>query len=277
MGVFGPLSETGSTLVGRNCDLDVNLEGYGSVAEIVNGEQAHSIYIIGWLANINAYTAFNDQGVFGALVDTTGSGQPYASSGIYSYTFDLRYALEHEATLEDVADYLSQRPYGFNHLVFLADPETSQVLENNLSGTGTNMRRALRSSDSELNPGIVWGIDHAIVAVSAFMLKGNHDNFTNVPVATSRLRSYRRLLTAAKTDGKVSWDEVKAFQSYDGPDQVPGEMADGDIYNLVTRRIVIFDPATFTLEVFFSQNPVPPDEPVPFDKVPVSFARKGGS
>jgi len=269
IGVFGPLSETGSTMVGRNFDMDVGFPGYGSITKINKGN--NSVYLVGWLANLNAYTAFNDDGVFGALVDTTGIGQPYSSSGKYSYAFDLRYALENENTLEGAADYMSQHPYGFNHLIFLADAEKSQVLENNLDGTGSNIRRALRSSDSELNPGIVWDFDNVIVAVSAFMLEGNHDNFTDAIVATSRLKSYKALLTEAEGDGKVTWDEVKSIQSYDGTDGIPSEMEFGDLYNIGTRRIVLFKPETFKLEVFFSQTPGPPDDPIPFDIIPISF------
>jgi len=275
IGVFGPVSDTGSNIVGRNFDLDADLEGYASVTEIIHGDQANSIYFIGWLGNLNAYTAFNEHGVFGSLVDTTGSGEPYSASGIYSYTYDLRYALENQDTLESVADYLSQHPYAFNHLFFLADAEKSQVLENNISGTGSNMRRELRSSDSELNAGITWEFDNVIVAVSAFMLNGNHDNFSDAIIATSRYQSYKYLLFEALADGVISWEEIKTIQSYDGEDQVPSEMEFGDIYNIGTRRITIFNPSTFELEIFFSQENTPPDDPVHFAVIPVSFAQEG--
>ena len=269
IGVFGPLSETGSTIVGRNFDLGAYLGNYGSVTRIKKG--GNSVYLIGWLANISTFTGFNDDGVFGAIVDTTGTGEPYSSTGKHAYAFDLRYALENETTMEGVADYMSRHPYGFNHLVFLADSQKSGVLENDLGGVGSDIRREIRYADSELNPGIEWAYDNAIVAVSAFMLRGNHDNFTDVIIATSRLESYKTLLVGATADGTVSWEELINIQSYDGADGVPSEMEEGDLYNLGTRRIVIFRPETFELEVFFSPDPVPPDDPVVFVKIPVSF------
>jgi len=269
IGVFGGLSATGSTIVGRNFDLEAHLKEYNSVTRINKGED--SIYLIGWLANLTGFTGFNNDGIFGAIVDTTGSGEPYLSAGKYSYAFDLRYALENETTLDGVADYMSTHPYAFNHLVFLADPVTSGVLENNISGTGPNMRRELRTTDSVLNPGIQWEYDNVIVAVSAFMLNGNHDNFTDEIVATSRLQSYKILIAEAATDSKLDWEDIRSIQSYDGVDGVPGEMEEGDLYNVGTRRIVVFQPETFKLEVWFSQTETPEDDPATFDRIPVSF------
>jgi len=269
IGVSASFSETGGSIVGRNFDLDADLEGYGSVTRIK--KDAKSVYIIGWLGNLGALTGFSDDGIFGAIVDTTGSGKEYSSTGIHAYAFDLRYALESESTIEGAADYMSQHLYGFNHLVFLADSEKSGVLENNLSGTGINMRRELRTVDSELNPGIEWEFNDVIVAVSAFMLKGNHDNFTEQIVATSRLYSYKTLLTDAFTDGTVNWEELKDIQSYDGADGIPSEMAEGDLYNLGTRRIVVFQPGTLKLEIYFSQTPLPADDPAPFEIISVPF------
>jgi len=269
IGVTGDLSETGNTVVGRNFDLDAHLRKYNSVTKINKGDD--SVYLIGWLANLTGFTGFNNDGVFGAIVDTTGSGEPYSSNGIHSYAFDLRYALEEETTLDGVADYMSTYPYGFNHLVFLADPATSGVLENNISGTGTNIRRELRTADSVLNPGIQWQYDNVVVAVSAFMLNGNHDNFTDTIIATARLQSYKTLIDTASADGTLSYDDIRNIQSYDGTDGVPSEMEEGDIYNIGTRRIVIFQPETFELEIWFSQTSTPEDDPEVFDRIPVSF------
>ena len=57
--------------------------------------------------------------------------------------------------------------------------------------------------------------------------------------------------------------------------QAPSEMEFGDLYNIGTRRIVLFRPETFELEVFFSQTPGPPDDPIPFDIIPISFDQEG--
>lgn len=269
LGVNGAASATGEVMAARNFDLEAGIEGYGSVTRII--KEGRSVYLIGWLGCLGAFTGFNDTGVFGSIVDTTGSGEPYSSEGIYSYVYDLRYALENGTTVEESAGYMDEHPYGFNHLIFLADTEKTGVLENNISGTGSDMHRDVRYADSVLMPGIEWDYEDTVIAVSAFMLEGNHDNFSEAIIATSRFESYSSLLDEMLADGSLDWDEVKEIQSYDGNDGVPSEMEFGDIYNVGTRFIAVFKPASLELELFFAPTHIPPDDPGAFEKVTIPF------
>jgi hypothetical protein len=48
----------------------------------------------------------------------------------------------------------------------------------------------------------------------------------------------------------VTREELKEVAAYD--DGVPGTFADsGDLYNRMTLHLVIFEPETFSLEIFF--------------------------
>jgi hypothetical protein len=113
------------------------------------------------------------------------------------------------------------------------------------------MHRELRTDISELNPGIEWDYENIVVAVSAFMLLGNHDNFTDCLIATARLESYKALLDDALSDGIISFEEVKEIQCYCGDDGEPTDMIEGDLYNQGTRRIVIFQFDPLRLEIYF--------------------------
>lgn len=265
IGVGKDTSASGEIIAARNFDLDAWIPGYGSVTEI--RKDGEKIWIIGWLGNLTAFTGFNSNGVFGALIDTTGSGEPYTSTGIYSYVYDLRSSLENGTDIGSAASYLNSHPYGFNHLIFLADENNTGILENNISGNGTDMRREIRYGDSPLMPGIEWGYDDIVIGVSAFMLNGNHDNFTDSIIATSRFQSYKIKLDTALPDNKISWEELKIIQSYDGNDGVPSEMEYGDIYNAGTRYITIFEPHSLKLEVFFSASDTPEEDPVNFKMI----------
>lgn len=129
---------------------------------------------------------------------------------IYSYVFDLRYALENYSTIAGIADFMDDRSYAFNHLIFLSDAEESKVLENNFSGTGVNMHRGLRSDDSILNTGVTWGFEDALACVNFFILEGNHDNHTEVISNTTRWDSINTSLDTKRiNDGKITLVELK--------------------------------------------------------------------
>jgi hypothetical protein len=140
------------------------------------------------------------------------------------------------------------RNYAFNHLIFMADAHTAAVLENNFSGTGSNMRRALRYASSSLNSGVEWGFTDDVASVNAFMLNGNHDNFTGETWNTARWSSIRNELAAK--GATVSWSELKEVATYDGTNG-PGSSASGDIYTEGNVQIILFEPATGKLEVAF--------------------------
>jgi hypothetical protein len=177
--------------------------------------------------------------------------------------------LENHATIEEVAGYMTDpgRDYAMNFLVFFSDGSRSLVLENNFSGWGNNMRRALRSWDSILNPGVTWGLDGAICAVNSFVLEGNSDNHTWMPLNYLRWNRIRYLLEIAEPT--VSVEGIKAIAS-DAEGWWPGVL-NGAIYRSSNQQMIIVQPGLNELEVAFRpRDGVLPQPPV-FEKIPLDF------
>ncbi len=269
--VFGPASVTGKNMIARLVDWYPRTDN--AVFTIKNGDK--SIVIIGRHLSIMAGTAFNDDGVFVALM--AGGFPPpvdFESKPYGSVAVDIRYALENYSTLEGVAKYLSEREYTFSHQIFFADSRTGKVLENNLIDGGI---RGLRGVDSPLGKGIDWEFDNIVAAVNTFFLEENY-----------RYRGYRvdprwtnlRKLVATKLRysaegeaGKVTLNELKEIATfYDKTEQdaYPGSTI-GDIYNSSTQSIVLFEPDTFHLEVFFRNDTRLAIKKPTFITVPISL------
>jgi hypothetical protein len=218
------------------------------------------------------FTGFNDDKVFAGILDS-GTGAAYSSEGRRSYPLDLRLALETTDTMNDAAEFMrdSKKLYAYNHIIGFSDPDSSIILENNFSGNGSQgnrVKRAIRKSDSKLNKNITWGISDAVAAVNCFMLYGNNDNYTPNKYNTKRWKSIKNKLNG---DGStVSIDEVRQSISYYRGSS-PGMFSEnGDIYNKMTILMVLFQPDSLSLEVFFrpKDNRVNPAHPV-FEKISV--------
>jgi hypothetical protein len=164
-----------------------------------------------------------------------------------------------------------KKAYTFNHLIALSDPQHSQILENNISGQGANICRALRSDSSALNNGITWKFPNAVAAVNAFMLKGNHDNYTGVAENTQRWNVLKSQLQSK--GGTVSMEELKQIVCF-CPNHIPGTKNQGSIYRESAQQIILCEPASDELEIFFRpRNGQLPSLPV-FEEVPLMFDRQ---
>ena len=245
--VYGEASDTGKPIIGRLVDWSGKLQG---VVYYINKGNKKTINIGTTLLSQSVSTGLNHHGLFAAVLDAP-TGQPFpdlASDTYYSYHFDLRYALENYRTIDDIAYYLSQKKYVFNHLILLGDSKTVKVLENDLEGS-----RALRDSDSNLNSDITWEFPNAIGAVNAFLLENNYDNFSFNPFNTYRWQSIKDQLSSyLSPDNKISVNEMKSITTYYGNDI--DKITDGGIMNFLTQQIVIFDSKNHELHVFFRNN-----------------------
>jgi hypothetical protein len=258
-GVFGGSSTTGHTIIGRNLDWnelpDSQLWTIQAVILLNNDDK--SMASIGYLGELAFISAFNNDNIFTAVLDSD-TGDPYPSTtGKRSYTMDLRYALENETTLEGVAGYMMDKDYPFNHLVFIADADSAQVLEDNIDSPA----RGLRTSTSELKPGITWSQPCAIAAVNSFLLPGNEDNHTdsNPPRWDSYVKLYNDLLA----EGKMGVEQVMEVESYPGPD---GKGLSGAIFrsrdHYPTVQSIIMRMDTLETFVYFCPVGTLPYEPV---------------
>lgn len=270
--VYGARSQTGHPMTARILDwydgADNQLAQIQAVTTIKYGST--SICLIGYLGYMGLITGFNSEGVFAGILDSQ-TGATYSSTNKYSYTTDLRYALENSTTLSELAGYLTNpsRNYAFNHLVLLSNSQTSKVLENNFSGSGTNMRRAVRSDTSALNPGITWGFADAIAVVNSFLLLGNHDNHTGVVENTERWNSFK---TQMQNYGEtITLDQLRLIASFDNGNG-PGSYSTGDIYSSGMQQIVLFQPDILHLEVAFKpKSGILPVDPI-FETIPIDIS-----
>ncbi|MBD3372347.1 MAG: hypothetical protein GF403_06470 [Candidatus Coatesbacteria bacterium] len=238
LGVYGSASDEGGPLVARLLDWDGGglLSRFHAVVTI--RKDVGSVCLIGYLGHLGAITAVDDDGVFAGVLDSP-TGRPYEVEGRRSYVLDLRYALETCDNLDDVAAHLADgsRDYCYNHNILLADTDGVAVLENNFSGWGDNMHRALRYDDSALNAGVEWNHDDATAVVNSFVLKGNHDNHTDAPWNTVRWQYFSQAID----DNGPTIDRLELKS-----------IATGDVYNPGNcQHLTVFEPQTLELEVMF--------------------------
>lgn len=273
--VFGAGSSGGSTMTARLLDWhsgNQNQLGRVQAATFIqNGSR--SVCLVGHLGFMGSVTGFNEDGLFCGILDSP-TGTAYSSAGKRSYAMDIRIALEEFTSLDQAADYLSDtsKHYAYNHLVLLSDIGQGAVLENNFSGSGTDMRRAGRHDTSALNPGVDWEYPGTVAAVNSFVLYGNHDNHTGIQFNTGRWASFRSQLGAF---GQVDWEELKLIAGFDNGNGPGYEYT--DIYNAGNHQIVCFRPDSMILEVAFKpKSGSLPADPF-FQRVPVAFDSTAGT
>ena len=267
LSVWGARSATGNTITTRNLEWapgnSNQLAQLHAVTTIKDGDK--SICMVGFLGFMGALTVMNDDGILAGILDS-GTGASYSSSGKRSYVFDLMYAMREFSTIEDIAAYMSDasHQYAFNHNIVLADGQRAAVLENNFSGSGGNMRRALRHADSTLQDGVSWGFDNALCVVNSFLLQGQSPNWTQT-YNTARWEAYRSLLGGYA--GPLGPDDLKTIAT--NCDGAPG--GSDSIYQEIEMHIVVAQPGQRSWQIFFR----PPDGPLPvnptFQEVPIPF------
>lgn len=249
--VYATASATGKPIIGRLFDW----AGDTTTAVFYINKGDRAIMSIGNLLDQAMPTGVNKQGIFIALLDSsTAPSAPFPDLSLdtyYSYSFDLRYALENYSTIEAVAGYMQHNKYTFNHLIVIGDKNIVKVLENDLTGT-----RALRDAGSELNTGITWGFTDAIGAVNAFLLKGNDDNFSWNVFNTDRWLSINdRMNYYLGADKKITVEEMKKITTFYGINNY--KSTDRFIMHSYkgsdsgTQHIVVYDSYTPSLQVFF--------------------------
>jgi hypothetical protein len=253
LSVFGSLSETEKTITARTLDWNGGTQNQLPTihAIITFKDGTKSFTSIGYLGFMGILSAFNDNKIFAAILDSS-TGQTYSSVNKRSYPFDIRYALENFTTLDDVASYMtdSSRQYTYGHLIFLSDSGESRVVENDLSDLS---HRRVREFNSTLNSGVSsWpspSLDQSIGAVNSFVLNGNHNNHTIYTANTARWASIISQL-GTYSDPLISVKEMKNIISFDN-NNGPGSQATGDLYSSGAQHVLVFQPDSLTLDIYF--------------------------
>jgi hypothetical protein len=268
--VYGEDSVDGKNITGRNLDwvASESLKSLSAVTVIKQGDK--SICSIGFVGYMGIISGFSKNKVFASILNSP-YAMPYKYDNIRSYPFDIRYALENSNSLDSVGDFMtdSSHDYFRDHLIFLSDPNTGKVVENNLRASAMDKKRALRTGVSELNEGTVWGVKDSVACVNTFALKGNANAMAS-PSNSKRWESFKNLMT--ESTSPMDMNGVKKIMSYTNPsNNLPGRSSDGSIYNTGTVQSIIFKPSDFKLEVAFAPRgkalPVTPD----YLSIPVDF------
>ncbi|HAG14487.1 MAG TPA: hypothetical protein DCG49_11605 [Ruminococcus sp.] len=124
-------------------------------------------------------TAINHDGVMMSILDV-GSKEhvPYTTDDKRSYTYDIRYALEHCIHAREAAEFLRDNaqhyPYCVN--VLCTDAEDACVAE--LSVEPDDGTPLLRDANTALHDGLRWDDPAFLCVVNSFAAKGNADQLT---------------------------------------------------------------------------------------------------
>lgn len=258
--VFGNSSSTGNTIVERNLEWfelpNSELQAIHAVVKIRNKDK--SLVSFAFLGDVAFISAVSDNNIFAALLDVT-TDKPYPpTAGKRSYMMDLRYALENMTTLKEVADYMSNKDYAYSHIIFLADKNSSFVLENDIGSPS----RGLRSASSALQHGLTWDHPDAIVTVNSFLLPGNSDTHTR-SVDVDRWNSFSSLYGKFLSDNsKMDVDEMKQIAGYYGKD---GTHATGALFrpadHYPSMHLIIMRMDTLETWVAFAPTGAQPTKP----------------
>jgi hypothetical protein len=241
LGAWGSRTAGGRPLVGRNLDWsdDVILPKLNAVTVYHNG--AKSFCSLGYIGLWEVISGFNDNGLYGAILDAE-TGKPYPDpTNHHSYPMDLRTALQTTRTITDAAEVLQTAPYCFDHQILLADKTRVGVLENDLLSNGP-LARKVRDDATPLNPGITWGYKDAVCAVNSFVSKGNDSARFKPAWNTERWKAYTAQM---KMVGKtITVDKMKTMLAYGNPDSHTAP------YNTLTTQMMVYQPATGHLDIF---------------------------
>lgn len=278
LSVFGSRSSTGAPQTVRVLEFPVEqallMRQLHGVTKIKNGDK--SLCLVQPLGLLGVVSGVSASGIFAAVLDSP-THQKYESQGRRSYSFDLRHALENCASVEAIAEYMGSpsRAYTYNHVIFMSDGTSAGALENNFSGVGPNMRRALRTSTSKLNEKILWNEPEAFAAVTAFVLEGNDSSFFwghPEPERNSARWEVFRAFMAERPRAIASDDLMGLLGRYEG-DSVPDTRKPGDIYTNGALHLLYLSHEDMTFKAAF----LPPDDTprVPsFETIDLSFLKR---
>ena len=242
---YGSGTSTGKTIIGRNLEwINELIPEIAKIYAITTFRNADtSVVNIGVLGQLFAISMFNEHKLFGAILDSATTDLdtepktliPYPSdlSGIRSYGFDLRYALENFAETSDVSSYMTaaDHVYAFNHLIFLADEASAGVVENDINlKKGTPGNRSFRTEDSVLSARVpddqAWPIRGAFATVNDFRLPGN--DYAAALSDTARWTSFRDLYAGLAYGQTIDVEAMKGIAGFHPP--TSGLMEEGAIF-----------------------------------------------
>lgn len=127
---FGPATETGECIVGRNMDYwDYGVSRYGAVLIHFAPAKGYRFFIVTWAGIINGWTAMNEHGV--VVANNTAYGAKHSSRAGVSTCFVLRKAVQYGRTVEEAVDIIrkTRRSCGTNMIVAGGQRPNAAIVE----------------------------------------------------------------------------------------------------------------------------------------------------
>lgn len=241
---YGEKSETGQTVTLRILEWLMGNENQMAKAHAVvhfkNGEESFTSY--GVLSLLEVISATNTSGVFAGILDA-GTEGIYSCEGKKSYTFELRYAIEHYKTAEEIARHMNTQTKNFtySHNIFVTDPKGAYVAEDCVDGEGV---AGLRRADSKLMKGLEWHHKNAIAVVNGYVLEGNKDKMTDSDHNMIRWKKFNERLSEYE---KVSISDLEDIVTREDPNAYGAHL-----YSDYTYQMIAIDSEKGTVDIAFA-------------------------
>ncbi len=245
MALWGDKSVTGKPVTVRILEWDLGSEyqmcqGH-AVVHVKNGEKSFTAVTV--LGLLNVLTAVNDDGVFVGELDV-GTNVNIDFEGRKSYTYDLRYALEHFDNADDFGAYMvnNSSSYTYSHNLILSDSNNCYWVEDCIIPELGEAR--ICDDTTKLHDGLVWNNPDSFCVVNSFASAGNVDKLTGQEGNLVRFMKYDKWLGEQE---KFSVTDVKEF--------LVSEKVDGNVVNVYSEdvfHLVLVDYATGTIQATFT-------------------------
>lgn len=245
MSLWGDKSVTGKPVTVRILEWDLGSEyqmcqGH-AVVHVKNGEKSFTAITI--LGLLSILTAVNDDGVFVGELDV-GTNTNVDFKGRKSYTYNLRYALEHFDNADDFGAYMvdNSSSYTYSHNLILSDANHCYWVEDCVIPKLGEAR--ICDDTTKLHDGLVWNNPDSFCVVNSFAAAGNVDKLTRQEDNLVRFMKYDKWLGEQE---KFSVTDVKEF--------LVSEKVEGNVVNVYSKAVfhlVLVDYATGTMQATFT-------------------------
>ena len=216
------------------------------VVHFKNGKQSFtSVSILGMFSIL---TAVNRDGLMTGEFDVGSSSRDaYVCEGRTSYTFDMRYALEHFSSAREAGEYLVGRSsrYTFCVNVMLTDPDEAICAEL-ICTDQKDGHSVLRDGNTKLNDGLEWDDPETLCIVNSYAADGNFDGITGNTSNIIRWEKYRRLFCGCENMTVGRFKECMTCEKQGTDRTVTNFRSDGVVH------MVIADYADCTLQAVFA-------------------------
>lgn len=166
--------DTHNPIAARNVDWQNNPALLKLQAISIYHYEDRTLVNIGFAGLAGVINGFNDQGLFGSVLDASEQQISPATDSADSGGFELRTVLKTQYKIEPASHALTEKRYARNLEFLLANQENIAVLEQPLDSAS-----GLRKPTSEITNEMTWHRDGQLAAVNCFVLNSSPRNCYN--------------------------------------------------------------------------------------------------